>query len=118
MYHLRNQDYPLFLRNLTVDVTFEKGGKTAYKGTTFVGYIGLPTGMVPGGWSVSANARFDTYDAATAWLHTIQSAKEGGWIIGQLLRSVMQNTSDWQEAVKLMSNTRVIAPAYYITAGT
>lgn len=48
VHHGRNLDYPIpGLRNLTAMITFTKGGKTLYNGTTFVGYIGLLTGQSP-----------------------------------------------------------------------
>ena len=57
--HARNQDYSMpGLANITITVDFTRGGKIAYTGNTFVGYIGLPTAMRPGGWSVSCDARF------------------------------------------------------------
>merc|ERR1719453_1187775 len=58
--HSRNQDYSLpGLPNITIQVDFQRNGKTIYKGNTFVGYIGLPTAMRVGAWSISANSRFN-----------------------------------------------------------
>lgn len=38
------------LQNLTVNARYVRGGSEVYRGTTYVGYIGLLTGMRPGGW--------------------------------------------------------------------
>lgn len=78
--HARNLDYNIPLKNLTASITFTRGNgcvqgrlldarvalsrevvpappSVAYYGTAFVGYMGLLTGMRPGGWSVSVDER-------------------------------------------------------------
>ena len=49
IYHARNQDYAFTadLRKATIVVNFQKNGVTQFTGTTFAGYIGLPTGQKP-----------------------------------------------------------------------
>ena len=56
------QDYSIpGLRNLTAKIVFTRGGEVQYYGTTFVGYVGLLTGMRPHAFSVSVNERTITY---------------------------------------------------------
>jgi hypothetical protein len=43
---------------LTVDVDFQKNNQTIFKATTWIGYVGVLTGMrVSDGYSVSVNFR-------------------------------------------------------------
>ncbi len=43
---------------MRLDVDFQKNGQTIFKATTWVGYVGILTGMrVPDGYSVSVNFR-------------------------------------------------------------
>ncbi len=43
---------------LCLDVDFQKNGQTIFKATTWVGYVGILTGMrVQNGYSVSVNFR-------------------------------------------------------------
>ena len=47
--HVRNLDYGIpDLQNVTVNVDFTQKGSVVYRGTTFVGYVGLLTGVRPG----------------------------------------------------------------------
>jgi hypothetical protein len=55
---------------LYLDVDFQKKGETIFKATTWVGYVGILTGMrVENGYSVSVNFRH-TGGALTANLKT------------------------------------------------
>jgi hypothetical protein len=43
--HIRTMDWGMeFLRPLTIEVDFVKGGRTQYLATTWVGYVGVLTG--------------------------------------------------------------------------
>eukprot|EP00731_Ephydatia_muelleri_P018085 Em0011g125a len=51
IYHGRNMDYDFTdaLRNLTVVIDYQQGGKTLYTGTTFVGMVGMLSAQRPYG---------------------------------------------------------------------
>jgi hypothetical protein len=59
--HGRNLDWniPATLREMVIDVDFQRNNKTVFTGTGLAGFVGLFNGMVPGdkGWSVSLDAR-------------------------------------------------------------
>lgn len=120
IYHGRNLDYPIpGLRNLTVKAVFTRGGEVQYYGTTFVGYVGLLTGMRPHGWSVSVDERSESYpNPIDGPIDNIISALEGGKPVGMFLRSMLQNVSTYEEAIPVLNNTRLIAPVYLIVGGT
>ena len=51
-------EHTAFRRRLLLDVDFQKQGRTIFKGTTWIGYVGILTGMrVSNGYSVSVNFR-------------------------------------------------------------
>jgi len=112
--HVRNQDlsYP-GLDNVTVDIEFQRGGKTVYYGTTFVGYVGVPTGMTATGYSVAAHTRFA--------LHTqddcIKAAEKGGQIIGQQIRQALDKHSDFESGTNYLATKEFIIDCYLISAG-
>jgi hypothetical protein len=124
--HARNQDYSLpGLVNITLHIEFTRGGKVVYAGETFAGYIGVPTAMHMGGWhpqhaqggfSISADSRFN---GGGVNLHNnIEAAKQGAKTIGIFIREMVETAPNYAAAVKMLNETKVIAPAYYIIAGT
>lgn len=120
IYHGRNLDYPIpGLRNLTAEVVFTRGDNVEYYGTTFLGYVGLLTGMRPHGWSVSVDERSQHYaNILDGPLDNIMSALEGGKPVGMFLRDSLQNITSYDAAIKHLNTTRLIAPVYLIVAGT
>jgi hypothetical protein len=42
---------------MTVELDFQRGGRTVFLGTTWAGYVGILTGVRPGAYSVSVNFR-------------------------------------------------------------
>ena len=44
-------------QNITVNIEFTQGGRVVYSGVTFLGYVGLLTGMRPGVFSASIDER-------------------------------------------------------------
>lgn len=112
--HVRNMDlsYP-GLDNITIDIEFQRNGKTVYYGTTFVGYVGLPTGMHANGYSVVAHTRFQLHSEDDC----IAAAEKGGQVIGQNIRSVLNTYSDWSAATKKLETEEFIINCYLISAG-
>ncbi len=128
MYHARNLDYPVDgLNGITASVTFvnssgAQGGAPArvlYHGTSFIGYVGLLTGMRPGGFSVSVNQRtVNASQPLQAFLENIQSALSGGQSIGMFLRTALQEEASYTSALRRLNSTKLIAPVYLTMAGT
>jgi len=112
--HVRNQDlsYP-GLDKVTIDVEFQKGGKTIYYGTTFAGYVGVPTGMTATGYSVAAHTRFELHSQDEC----IAAAEKGGQVIGQVIRSVLESTPDFATGTHLLETNEFIISCYLICAG-
>lgn len=121
MWHGRNLDYGIPGINLmTAEVEFQTGGQTAYIGTAFVGYVGLLTGMRPGGWSVSIDQRsIEGASGLTEMWDNILSWLEGGHDVGMFLRSSLASTetASFDTAVTVLNDTRLVAPCYLIVGG-
>ncbi|XP_076819002.1 N-acylethanolamine-hydrolyzing acid amidase-like [Clavelina lepadiformis] len=111
----RNLDYelsPSVLRNITIQVDFQQNGKTAYMGTTYVGYIGLITGYRPGAFSISGDERY----SGNIWFN-ILAALEGSHFTFFTERRILQESSDYVSALNQVTNTPTIAPVYFILGG-
>eukprot|EP01089_Gocevia_fonbrunei_P013076 TRINITY_DN3247_c0_g1_i1.p1 TRINITY_DN3247_c0_g1~~TRINITY_DN3247_c0_g1_i1.p1 ORF type:complete len:378 (-),score=82.81 TRINITY_DN3247_c0_g1_i1:50-1144(-) len=114
--HGRNLDYSLasVLRNLTINVEFTKGGKVVYVGTTYAGFVGLPTGMKKGGFAISLDER-DTgmilENLLEAWLVPGVTGPTF------LIRDALDKYDKYEDAVTALSKTPLVAPAYLITSG-
>lgn len=115
--HARNLDFPLtsVLRKLTIQVDFRSKGKTLYKGTTYVGYVGLLTGMRLNAFSISANER----DLGDYLIDNILQAMfiPGTTSASFLIRDTLASINNFKEAVLALSNTPLAAPIYFIVAG-
>jgi len=114
IYHGRNLDYygPAFMRGLTADIDFQKNGTTLYRGTTFVGYLGLITGVKPGAFSITGNQRDTKHMVSDIFASLLHSNLD--FI---LLRKVLENVNSYNEALNFLSNEQIMAPVYYIIGG-
>ena len=117
MYHGRNLDYSIagILRNMTVTVEFQSGGKTVYTGTTFVGYVGLLTGQRPHAYTITLNER----DKGKWWMNVLEAAVAGArGIAAFLIRDTLADTSlSFDEAVEKLAYEPLVAPCYLIVGG-
>ncbi|CAF0844433.1 unnamed protein product [Adineta steineri] len=114
--HIRTMDWELdFLKPLTIDVDFQKNGQTIFKATTWVGYVGILTGMrTQDGYSVSVNFRHTGGSLGT----NLKTALTAGWPIGFLVREVLESTHTYDIAVEQLAQSSIIAPCYFTICGT
>jgi len=139
MYHGRNLDFGLFLgfntsagpnenfqwtntdllRQMTVQVDFTRGGNVLYSTVSYVGYVGLLTGVRKNGVTVTVDTRFDdNFDKfLKAW---IQDPTDTASLLSQALRSQIEDDttgSDFEAYWTQLAATRLVAPAYAIIGG-
>jgi len=115
LYHGRNLDFNLHkvLSDLTIQVEFQKSGKTIYRGTTFVGYVGLLTGC-----SDTICVSVDERDTGYPWDNVIQWIyKSNSSVTAFLLRDQLERGAGFEDAIGVLSTTPLIAPVYYIVSG-
>lgn len=104
---------------------FVKGGKPIVRAVTFLGNVGVNTGVrLDGGWSIEQNTRFQwsaTSGAQTGvhdWIYDTLTAVENGGQINQLeVRRLLLEKPTFLEAVDALSTTKWIAPQYFVIGG-
>ncbi|XP_047203846.1 N-acylethanolamine-hydrolyzing acid amidase-like isoform X2 [Girardinichthys multiradiatus] len=117
VYHGRNLDYPrAILRNLTLNLVFQKNGKAAYFGTSFAGYVGLWTGMSPNKFTVSGDKR-GTDQWWNWWKNAVSAFLFHRSPVSWLVRETLEEAENFQEAVMRLSKTPLITGVYYIVGG-
>ncbi|KAG7313854.1 hypothetical protein KOW79_022350 [Hemibagrus wyckioides] len=129
--HARNMDFGLFmgwdkknhswmltenLKPLVVNVDFRRNNSTVFKSTNFAGYVGTLTGIQPNVFTLTMNERFSLDGGYIGILEWILGKRDGMWI-GFLTRSVLENATSYAEAKTLLSDTELLAPAYFILGG-
>jgi len=120
--HGRNMDIGLPVENITMQVAWQKGGKTVFTSTQFLGYVGVHTGMRHDGWSVQANERVvlaagpEGYELAIL-LQTALAFAEGHEPVGKFLRRVLLESPMLADALPALKSTPLASPMYIITGG-
>lgn len=107
-YHFRTMDWEMgFLRNLTINVTFVKGGKELYKATTWAGYVGVVTGTNRE-YSLALNYRRSNGTLIGNVIRTMGMK----WPVGYLIRYVFDNNMDYDQAYTALCTYKLISPCY------
>ncbi|XP_055779843.1 acid ceramidase-like [Salvelinus fontinalis] len=129
--HGRNMDFGLFmgwdmknrswlitekLKPLVVNIDFQRGNKTVFKSTNFAGYVGMLTGIKPHAFTLTMNERFSLDGGYIGIVEWILGHRDGMWM-SFLTRSVLENATSYEEAKKLLAQTKLLAPAYFILGG-
>ncbi|XP_036105996.1 acid ceramidase [Molossus molossus] len=129
--HGRNMDFGIFLgwnvnnnswvvteelKPLTVNLDFQRNNKTVFKAASFAGYVGMLTGFKPGLFSLTLNERFSTNGGYMGVIEWILGKKDAMWI-GFITRSVLENSTSYEEARNILIKTKILAPAYFILGG-
>nr|XP_002128649.1 N-acylethanolamine-hydrolyzing acid amidase-like isoform X1 [Ciona intestinalis]XP_026690758.1 N-acylethanolamine-hydrolyzing acid amidase-like isoform X1 [Ciona intestinalis]XP_026690759.1 N-acylethanolamine-hydrolyzing acid amidase-like isoform X1 [Ciona intestinalis] len=113
--HGRNLDYqmqPKYLREITIQVDFQRNKKSLFMATTYVGYIGVITGCRHGAFSISGDER----DKGKLWKN-ILTALNGGKSTFFAQRMILEQARNYEEALQMAINTPTIAPVYFILGG-
>ncbi|KAL8207365.1 UNVERIFIED_CONTAM: hypothetical protein K2H54_055422 [Gekko kuhli] len=131
LYHARNLDFGLFLgwdiknsswivtqklKPLMVSLDFQRNNKTVFQSANLAGYVGIVSGIRPGIFTLTMNERFSIdggYIGVFEWIF----GKRDGWWMSFLTRSILENSTSYEEAKDRLTNTRLLAPAYFILAG-
>uniref|UniRef100_A0A8C2Q3U6 Acid ceramidase n=1 Tax=Cyprinus carpio TaxID=7962 RepID=A0A8C2Q3U6_CYPCA len=129
--HARNLDFGLFmgwdlknrswiitekLKPLVVNIDFRRNNQTVFKSTNFAGYVGMLTGIHPHSFTLTMNERFSLDGGYIGILEWILGKRDGMWM-SFLTRSVLENATSYESAKALLSDTKLLAPAYFILGG-
>lgn len=109
------------VQNLTALVNFERSGKVEYQAVTWVGYIGVLSGMryTPGrgGFSVTVDER-STPDVL-APLQALARIYEGSALpIGMLARDALGSESTYAGGLKRLAEGPIANTVYFIVGGS
>lgn len=132
MLHGRNLDFGLFLgwdikndtwklsellRPLIINIENVKGGVVQYKTVSFVGFVGLITGVRPNGLSMSLNERFALeggFVGLIEWVLNINRSQKWATF---LARDILESNMTYDDALVALSKPTLLAPIYYIVGG-
>jgi len=132
LFHARNLDFGLLmgwdnanntwavterLRPIMINVDYQKNGKTVYSAVHFIGYVGILTAVKKNMFTLTMNERFALDGGYVGMFEWLLGISKGRWM-GFLTRDVMLNATSFTEAKNMLSNTELLAPAYFILGGT
>lgn len=125
--HVRNLDFGAglgftdTLRNLTVQVEYQKSGKTLFKSVGYASYIGVLTGMRPNGWTATIDTRFMTANPIEMFIEEINEFNKYNKTVSMpthLLRETFVNVASYASAVQTLEATPLVSSVYFIVGGT
>merc|ERR1712002_230855 len=133
IYHARNLDFGLFLgwnasshmwtisdalRPMVINLNYMKNGTVLYKAVGFAGFTGMLTAVKPGLFSFTINERFDLKDGGYKGIFEwLEGDRSGNWL-SFFTRDLMKNVNSYDDAKLKLSTDKLLAPAYFILAGT
>lgn len=124
--HGRNMDFGVPVKNITVQVNWQRNNKTIGHSTNFLGYQGIHTGMRVDGWSVQANERVVLEPglkplnyAKSSLLLTVNAFMiERHRPMGLSLREILLNSGEtYETAVQQLATVPLASPVYFIVGG-
>eukprot|EP00658_Telonema_sp_P-2_P084343 TRINITY_DN9340_c0_g1_i1.p1 TRINITY_DN9340_c0_g1~~TRINITY_DN9340_c0_g1_i1.p1 ORF type:complete len:474 (+),score=101.36 TRINITY_DN9340_c0_g1_i1:239-1660(+) len=115
--HARTLDWgAMFLRDLAIQVNFQRGGVTVYTAATWAGYLGVLTGCSHNRFSISVNYR----SLKGTLIENFTMGLRGGWPVGFLVRSVLEDEvkfPDYSTARAHLASTPLMSPTYFVITG-
>ncbi len=109
----RTMDWELpLLKDLTIEVEFTSNGLTKFIATTWVGCVGVFTGMRPDHYAVSLNYRRTNHSLFRNVLKTLLYS----WPTSFLIRDTLTQCKTYEEAVNILSTQKLISPCYLTVA--
>ena len=113
--HGRNLDFAFmpYAANLTAQVSFYRGGNLLYKADVTVGSLGILAGVKPGKFAISLNERHKGSLLTNLREYFFQKSMPSLYLV----RKAFETANSFDEAISIISTTRIIAPAYYIVSG-
>jgi len=114
VHHFRTMDWEMdIMKKTSVEVEFWKDGSLLFISSAWPAYVGVLTGMRPGAFSVSVNFR----TTGEGYLKNLRNAAGMAWPIGFLVRAALETCLTYNEAVRVLAESQLIAPVYFSVAG-
>ena len=105
MVHVRSMDWPLPIIGDATRLFWFRDGGHEFVSVGVIGFVGVLSGMVPGAYSVTINwappAGRPRFDFGPAFL----------------LRAVLEDCQEYDEAVDVLTNTKLATPVFFTVCG-
>lgn len=131
--HLRNLDFGAmfgwdaaakrwviqeYLQGLLMSVDFQRKGKTQFRSVSYAGSVGVLTGLRPGAFAISVNARFSLDGGFLGLMEWFSGTDMDQYFVSFLVRDVLDDPkATYEKAVNLLSTRHLLAPVYYAVSG-
>uniref|UniRef100_A0A1B6E234 Acid ceramidase n=2 Tax=Clastoptera arizonana TaxID=38151 RepID=A0A1B6E234_9HEMI len=106
-----------YLRHMVVHLDFVKNNNTIFSSISFAGYIGVLTAVKKNMFGLTVNERFILNGGYVGLAEWILGRRNQKWM-GILTREVMETASSYKTAQKMLAEPQLIAPVYFILAGS
>ncbi|XP_071956598.1 N-acylethanolamine-hydrolyzing acid amidase-like [Antedon mediterranea] len=120
IWHGRNLDYHLadILRNLTVVLDWKRNNRTVFTSTSYIGNIGVFTGMKPNVFTVSIDERDkgNIYENIMGLLSALMNGTSTSFT-SFLTREALEYDDTFKKVYTRLVDSHIIAPVYYILGG-
>lgn len=118
----RNLDWEgELLKRFVFETEFRRDGKTLFRSIQFLGQVGVFTALKPGSYALALNYRKRLRGGSIVpgiTQNLYQLFFRDGWSAPILLRYTLENIDTFDSANHLLASTRLVAPCYFIIAGT
>lgn len=114
--HGRNLDYALtpYLQDLAYIAKFQRNNTLVFTAAQIAGFLGVLTGHKHNAFTFEINER----NQGSFWINAMYLILDKkATPLSFLTRNLMENMTNFDEAVNLMSKSDLIAPAYFIIGG-
>lgn len=110
----RTMDWPMdFLKNITIDLKFTKNNKVIFYATSWVGYVGILTAMIPNTCCISVNYRRTSDMSFCNLIKNVYNTLKLRYPIGYLVRDICETTTDINLIKNKLCNSHLISPCYF-----
>lgn len=107
--HFRTMDWELpALEKLTINLEFYKGGILLYRAVSWVGCVGIMTGMVPKKYTIALNYR----RCSNSFQNSIFGVMKLKWPVSYLIRHVLETKDNTKDALETLGTTELVSPCY------
>jgi len=115
--HGRNLDYDFvkLLNDTSYIGIFTSDGKEVFRCVMFGGFLGSHTCMKSGKFAISLNQRMSTLGEGIE--KNLQALREGSALVVWTIRQVTHKANSYEEAISILENIPLVAPAYFIVSG-
>lgn len=103
---------------MIINVDYMRGGKLLYKTATFIGFVGVITGIKPNVFSYSMNERFEANGGYIGLFEFFTGINRKQAFVTMIARDLFEDdSSTFDSVVQKLADTPLIAPCYYILGG-